>query len=171
MHSQKWFCMGYIDNENGIIKDRITGDRCIIITKSRLEQIFQRLTEIFQSGADVIIAEGMRASGERFATEVPEEIKTDLTVFLKTAVQRFTEAGFGKIELVDFNAETAELKFRIWNSLFVEMHKEDGGTYCDAVANFVSGIYHHLTSETPKIKKTKCIGNNDPYCEWHFSPK
>jgi predicted hydrocarbon binding protein len=163
--------MGYtFDNENGIIKDTITGDRCVIITKARLEQIFQRFTDIFQSGADVIIAEGMRASGERFATEVPEETKVDLTVFLKTAVQRFTEAGLGKIEIVDFKAETAELKFRIWNNLFAEMHK-GAGTYCDAVANFVSGIYRQLTSETPKIEKTKCIGKNDPYCEWHLSPE
>ncbi|MBT0159273.1 hypothetical protein G4O51_04735 [Candidatus Bathyarchaeota archaeon A05DMB-2] len=158
------------DKENGIIKDTITGDRCIIITKARLEQIFERLTDVFQSGAAVIIAESMNASGERFATEMPEDIKTDLTLFFRTTVQRFTEAGFGKIEIVDFNPQKAELKFRIWNNLFAEIHK-DGGTYCDAVANFVSGIYRQLTSENPKIEKTKCIGKNDPYCEWHLSPE
>ena len=164
--------MGYtIDNENGIIKDTITGDRCIIITKARLQQIFERLAEIFQSGADLIIAEGMKASGERFATEVPEKMKTDLSVFFTTAVQRFTEAGLGKIEIVDFDPKRAKLKFRILNNLFAEMHKEDGGTYCDAVANFVSGIYHQLTSETPKVEKTKCIGKNDPYCEWNLTPE
>jgi predicted hydrocarbon binding protein len=163
--------MAYNHNEQtGVIIDNVTGDRCIIITKARLEQIFQRFTEIFQSGATVIIAEAMKAAGERFATEVPEETKADLTVFLKTTAQRFTDAGLGKIEIVDFNPEAAELKFRIWNNLFAEIHKGES-TYCDAVANFVSGIYHQLTRKTPKIEKTKCIGKNDPYCEWHLSPE
>jgi predicted hydrocarbon binding protein len=163
--------MGYtFDSENGIINDPVTGDRCIIITRARLEQIFQRFTEIFQSGADVIIAEAMKAAGERFVIEVPEETRADPAVFLKTAVQRFTEAGLGRIEIADFNSETAELKFRIWNNLFAEILRGEA-TYCDAVANFASGIYHQLTRKTPKIEKTKCVGNNDPYCEWHLSPE
>jgi predicted hydrocarbon binding protein len=157
-----------IDDENGVIKDTITGERCIIITKSRLEQILARLTEIFQSGAAVIIAEAMKAAGERYAAEVPEKTKTDYALFLKTAVQRFTEAGLGKVELVEFDPERLELKFRIRNNLFAEMHSQES-TFCNCVGSFVSGVYQQVTHEVPRIKETKCIGKGDPYCEWHVS--
>jgi hypothetical protein len=57
------------DAEKGIICDEVTGDRCFIITKSRLLQIIQRLKDLFQSGANVIILEAFKAAGERFVDE------------------------------------------------------------------------------------------------------
>ena len=158
------------DEENGIIEDKVTGDRCIIITKARMKQIFFRLSELFQSGVQVIITEACKAAGERYVTEVPEETKADKALFLKTAVQRFTDAGLGKIEIVEFKLEEAELKFRIWNNFFAEIPNEES-TCCNCVEAFASGMYERIIHKTPKIKKTKCIGKNDPYCEWHLAPE
>jgi len=159
----------HFDAKKGIICDEVTGDRCFIMTKARLLQIIERLTDLFQSGANVIITEAFKAAGERYATEVPEEARADQAMFLKTAVQRFTDAGLGKIEVVKFKPEKLELTFRIWNNFFAEMHNEDS-TYCNCVAAFASGMYKKITQKTPEIKETKCSGKGDPYCEWHVKP-
>jgi len=50
--------------------------------------------------------------------------KVDKQLFLKTITQRFTDAGLGKIEIIEFNAEKAEVKFRIWNNFFAGLGHE-----------------------------------------------
>ena len=157
------------DEKNGVIYDKVTGDRCIIITKARMKDIIARLTDLFQSGAQVIVAEAFKAAGERFVTEVPEQAKADQVMFLKTAVQRFTDAGLGKIEVAQFKPETTELTFKVWNNFFAEIHNEES-TYCNCVGAFAGGIYKQITLKTPEIKETKCIGRGDPYCEWRIKP-
>jgi len=157
------------DEKNGVIYDKVTGDRCIIITKARMKDIIARLTDLFQSGAQVIVAEAFKAAGERFVTEVPEQAKADQALFLKTAVQRFTDAGLGKIEVAQFKPETTELTFKVWNNFFAEIHNEES-TYCNCVGAFAGGIYKQITLKTPEIKETKCIGRGDPYCEWRIKP-
>ena len=100
---------------------------------------------------------------------MPEKTKADRVLFLKTAVQRFTDAGLGKIEVVKVEPETLELTFRIWNSIFAEMHNGES-TYCNGVAAFVSGMFKRITQKTPEIKETKCSGKGDAYCEWLIKP-
>jgi predicted hydrocarbon binding protein len=158
------------DGQTGVIKDKLTGERCVIITQARLQEIFSRLSELFQSGAKVIIFEASKAAGERFVKETSEAIKGDNQLLLKTTVQRFTDAGLGKIEVVEFNLEEAEVKFRIWNNFFAEI-SNDEATYCNCVEGFVSGMYEQIMHKTPKVKKTKCVANGDPYCEWHMALK
>jgi predicted hydrocarbon binding protein len=156
------------DGQTGFIKDKITGERCIIITQARMQEIFSRLSEIFQSGANVIIYEASKAAGKRFIKEISGVTKTDKGLILKTAVQRFTDAGLGKIEVVEFNLEEAEVTFRIWNNFFAEIRCEES-TYCNCIEGFVSGMYEQIMLKTPKIKETKCVGKGDPYCEWQIA--
>jgi len=158
------------DVENGVIKDKVTGERCIILTQARMQDILSRLSEIFQSGAKVIIFEASKAAGECFVKESSDIPKTDHQRLLTTTVQRFTEAGLGKIEIVEFVPEKAEVTFRIWNNFFAEIKNEEA-TYCSCVEGFVTGMYEQIMSITPKIQKTKCVANGDPYCEWRMTLK
>jgi predicted hydrocarbon binding protein len=157
------------DSENGVIREEATGERCLIFPKARMEQIFSRLTELFQSGAQVIIIEACKAAGKWYVNELPEKIKADKTLFVKTAIQRLTEAGVGRIEIVEFKPEKATLKFRIWNNFFAEM-RNDETTYCNVVEAYVSGVYQELLLKSPKIVKTACIDKGDAYCEWYMTP-
>jgi predicted hydrocarbon binding protein len=156
------------DEENGVIIDKVTGERCFILPKARLEQIFTRLTELFQSGAHVIIAEAFKAAGKWYINEIPEHAKKDLATFLASAVPRFKESGIGRIEIVEFNPQKSELQFRIWNNIFAEMYHDDS-TYCFGVEAYVCGLIEQLTGVAPVIHKTKCFGKGDPYCEWHLT--
>jgi len=159
------------DEENGVIQDKVTGDRCIILTKTRMQQILSRLAALFQSGAQVIISETCKAAGENYATKVPKQTQVDSVLFLKTAVQRFTDAGLGKIEIVQVDPEKAELTCRIWNNFFAEMRNEDETTCCNIVAAFVNGMYKRIMGKTTDVEETKCIGKGDAYCEWHIKPR
>jgi hypothetical protein len=99
------------DLEKGIINDKITGERCVIITQARMQEIFSRLSDIFQTGANVIFFEAGKAAGERFVEETPKEMKVEKKMFLETVVHRFTEAGLGKIEILELNLGEGEVKF------------------------------------------------------------
>jgi len=158
------------NEQTGVIKDKVTGERCVILTQARLQEIFLRLSAIFQSGAKVIIYEASKAAGEQFVKEAPEATKADKQLLLNTTVQRFTEAGLGKIEIVELDIEEAEVKFRIWNNFFAEIESEEA-TYCSCIEGFVSGMYKQIIGKTPKIRKTKCVADGDPYCEWHMTLK
>ena len=158
------------DGQTGVVKDKVTGERCLIITQARIEEICSRLSEIFQSGAKVIIFEAGKAAGKRFVEETSDITKVDKQLFLKTVSQRFTDAGLGKIEIVEFDLEQAEVKFRIWNNFFAGLGCEKS-MYRSCIEGFVSGMYEQITHKTPKIQKTKCVANGDPYCEWQMSLK
>jgi predicted hydrocarbon binding protein len=157
------------DSENGIIIDDVTGERCLIFPKARIEQIFSGLTALFQSGAQVIISEAFKTAAEWYVNELPKNLKADKAEVLKKAVLRFTEGGIGKIEIVEFHAKKGFLKFRIWNNLFAEM-RNDEKTYCNLVEAYVGSLYKQLMCETPKILKTACIDKGDAYCEWEITP-
>jgi predicted hydrocarbon binding protein len=156
------------NKENGVLIDKVTGERCFILPKARLEQIFARLTELFQSGAQVIIAEAFKAAGKWYINEIPEHAKTDLSTFLASAVPRFKESGLGRIEIVDFDSKKSALQFRIWNNIFAEMYYDDS-TYCFGVEAYVGGLIEQLIGVAPVIHKTKCLGKGDPYCEWRLT--
>jgi len=157
--------------EGGVIKDKVTGERCVILTQTRMQDILSRLSEIFQSGAKVIIFEASKAAGERFAKDVPETAKAYSQQLLNTTARRFTEAGLGKIEITDFNLAEGSVKFRIWNNFFAEIKNKEEETYCTCIEGFVVGMYEQIMGKTPELKKTKCIANEDPYCEWHVTLK
>jgi predicted hydrocarbon binding protein len=158
------------DGQTGVIKDKVTGDRCIIITQARVEEVCTRLSEIFQSGAKLIIFEAGKAAGKNFVEKTSDVTKVDKQLFLQTVSQRFTDAGLGKIEIVEFDLEQAEVKFRIWDNFFAELNCEKP-MYRSCIEGFVSGMYEQIVRKTPKIQKTKCIANGDPYCEWHMTLK
>jgi predicted hydrocarbon binding protein len=158
------------DEQKGVIRDKVTGERCVIIIQTRMQEIFSRLSEIFQSGAKVIFFEAGKAAGERFVEDTPEVLKADKRLFLETLAQRFMDAGLGKIEIIKFNLEEGEVKFRIWDNFFAELCGEEASC-CSCVEGFVSGIYEQIIRKAPKVQKTKCVEKGDPYCEWQMTSK
>jgi predicted hydrocarbon binding protein len=159
-----------LDEDNGIILDKVTRDRCIILTRARMIQILSTLTQVFGAVSTPIINASFLFAGKNYVNEVVECNKTNTNEFLSRAVQRFINAGFGKIELTEFNPESGEATFRIWNNFFAEI-RNDNGTHCDCVEAFVEGMYNEFFKTKVKIKETKCIGKGDPYCEWQLQPK
>ena len=158
------------DEQSGVIRDKVTGERCVIILQARMAEIFARLSGIFQTGAKVIFFEAGKAAGERFVKDTPEVITADKKLFLETIVRRFMDAGLGKIKIMKLNLENGNIKFRIWNNFFAEICGEESAC-CSCVEGFVSGIYGQVMGKTPNIKQTKCATKGDAYCEWQMTIK
>jgi len=162
--------MGFeFDEKNGIVTDKVTGERCIILTKTRMQEIFSRLFETFGSGAIVIWREASRVTGKRLVNETPENTRTNAKLLAKTYVQRFMDAGVGRIEIVDFKPEEAKVRFRVYNNFFAQIRRQEW-TACSYIEGLAAGMYEQMSQKTPKITKLKCIGKGDSYCEWKMVP-
>jgi predicted hydrocarbon binding protein len=158
------------DEENGIIRDKETGERFILVSKTRTEDIFGRLSQIFKSGIEVLLRESSRTAGKHIADLTDEEAKADINSLLSEYSKKFAQVGFGKIEICELKPEDGEISFRVWNNFFAEI-LDGESTYCSYIGGLVSGIYEALLHKTPSVKEVKCIGNGAPYCEFQLTPK
>jgi predicted hydrocarbon binding protein len=158
----------FFDEDNGIILDKVTRDRCLILTRARLSQILGTLNQIFGSSSASLITAGFLLAGKNFVNEVAECNKKSTTEFMSCAVQRFMNAGLGRIELTEFNPELSTMTIRIWSNFFADI-RNNNGTYCDCVSAFVEGMYSEFFKTKVQIKETKCISKGDSYCEWYLT--
>jgi predicted hydrocarbon binding protein len=158
------------NEENGIIRDKLTGERYILASKTRLEDIFGRLSQIFKSGIEVLLQESSRTAGKHIADLTGEEVKADIKRLLSEYTKKFAQVGFGKIEVCEFKPEEAEIRFRVWNNFFAEL-RDGESTYCSYIGGLVSGIYEALLHKSPTVKEVKCIGKGAPYCEFLLTQK
>jgi predicted hydrocarbon binding protein len=158
------------DEDNGIIRDKSTGERCFIVYKTGAESIFQSLIQIFNSGIEFLLLEASRASGKHIADSTEKEAKIDIKLLLSGYLKRFAQAGFGRIEVCELEPEKGRMRFRVWNNLFAEMRYKES-TYCCYVGGLFSGLYEGVFHRVPTVREVKCIGNGDPYCEFLLTPK
>jgi predicted hydrocarbon binding protein len=158
------------DEKNGTIRDKITGERCLLVYESGLESVFKGLSEIFKAGIEVLLLESSRASGRHIADSTRKKGKIDTKSFLSEYTKRFALTGLGRLEVSELKLEKATVKVRVWNSIFAELRDKEG-TYCSYIAGLLSGMYERLLNASPNVKETKCIGHRDPYCEFHLTLK
>ena len=158
------------DEDNGIIRDKSTGERCFIVYKTGAESIFKSLLQIFNSGIELLLRESSLASSKNIARLIEKRAKTDVKVLLSEYSKRFAQIGLGRLEVCEFEPEKARVRVRVWNNLFAEMRHGES-TYCGYVAGLVSSIYEGVFQKASKVKEVKCIGKRDPYCEFLLTPK
>jgi len=158
------------DEDNGIIIDELTGERVFIVSKTRIEDIFKRLSQIFKSGIEVLLLESSRTAGKHIADLTGEKAKTDIKRLLGEYINKFAQVGFGRVEVCEFEPKEARIRFRVWNNFFAEI-RDGKSTYCSYIAGLVSGLYEGLLHETPSVKEVKCIGKGERYCEFLLTRK
>ena len=153
------------DEENGIVRDKLTKERCVVVYEKGLESVFKGLSRIFKSGIDVLLEESSREAGKNLADATAKEAKTDIKHLLNAYTKRFAQVGFGKVELSELKLEESRMRFRVWNNIFAEI-RHGNSTYCTYIAGLFSGVYEGLLHMCPQVKEVKCIGHGDPYCEF-----
>jgi predicted hydrocarbon binding protein len=159
-----------IDQDNGIIRDKLTGQRCLVINERALQSVFQALSKIFNSGIEVLLEESSSASGRQMVESIDKGARTDVKSSLSAYMRRLTQQGYGRFEISELELEAARMRIRVWNGIFAEM-REKKSTYCTYVAGLLSGIYEGLLHASPKVSETKCIRYGDPYCEFLLTLK
>ena len=158
------------DEEKGIIRDKLTGERCVVVYEKALESIFRGLSEIFKGGLEVILLESSRASGKLVADSTGKEAKTSARSLFIEYAKRFSQIGMGRLEMSELNLEEARVTVRVWNNIFAEMRNGES-TYCTYIIGLLSGMYEGLLHASPKVEETKCSGHGDPYCEFRLKLK
>ena len=159
-----------LDKENGIIRDKLTGERCLIVYQKGLENIFKGLSHIFEAGLEVILLESSREGGRHIVDLTRKEAKADINSSLSSYMKRFSQIGIGRLEISELNLEEARMIARVWNNIFAEM-RYGKSTYCSYIAGLLSGWYEKLLHASPMVKETKCSGHGDPYCEFRLTLK
>jgi predicted hydrocarbon binding protein len=158
------------DEDKGIIRDKLTGERCLIVYKKGVENIFKRLSQIFDSGTEPLLLESSRAAAKNIVDSIGKEAKTDVKRSLNAYTERFAQVGFGRVEVCELELEKARIRLRVRNNIFAEIRDEES-TYCSYIAGLVSGIYEGLLHKVPRVKEVRCIGKGDPYCEFLLARK
>lgn len=158
------------DEKNGVIKDKLTGERCIVIYQGGLKSVFKGLSKIFHAGIEVLLLESSAESGRHIVDSTRKRTRTDIKSSLNAYAKRFAQTGMGRLEIFELKPEEASMTIRVWNNFFAEIQDKES-TYCTYFAGLFSGIYERLLRASPKVKETKCIGHGDPYCEFHLTLK
>lgn len=159
------------DEEKGIIRNKLTGERCIVVYEKGLESVFKGLSQIFKAGIEVLLEESSRAAGKHIADSISRDAKTDIKASLRAYAKRFAQNGLGRLEVTESRFEEAGLmRFRVWDNIFGDMRDKES-TYCAYVAGLLSGLYEGFFHVSPKVEEVKCIGRGDPYCEFLLTLK
>jgi predicted hydrocarbon binding protein len=158
------------DEDNGIIRDKSTGERCLLIYEKGLESVFKALSRIFKAGIEVLLEESSRESGKQLVDSLGKEAKTNIKSLMGGLTKRFAQVGFGRVEVSELEPERARMRVRVWNNIFAEMRYKES-TYCTYVGGLLSGVYEGFLHACPKVEETKCIGRGDPYCEFLLTLK
>lgn len=141
-----------------------------MVYEKGLESVFEGLLQIFKGGIEVLLLESSRSAGLNLVHSMGKKARTDIKRSMSAYTKRFAQAGFGRIEICEFEHDGARMRVRVWNNIFAEM-RHGKSTYCDYIAGLFSGIYEGLLHISPKVKELKCIGHGDPYCEFLLTMK
>ena len=158
------------DEDNGIVRDELSGERCIVVYEKGLESVFKALSKIFKSGIEVLLLESSRSAGLELVNSLGKKARTDVKRSLNAYTKRFAQNGFGRVEICEFESQEGRMRVRVWNNIFAELH-HGKLTYCDYIAGLFSGIYEGLLHISPGVKELKCVGHGDPYCEFLLTLK
>jgi len=158
------------DEENGIVRDKLTGERCLVVYEKGLQSVFKGLSQIFKAGIEVLLLESSRAAGKSVIESTRKKAKTDIKNSLSAYQKRFAQVGFGRLEVLELELDEARMRFRVWNNIFAEI-RDGESTYCTYISGLLSGMYEELLHVSPKVKEVKCSGHGDPYCEFLLTLK
>jgi predicted hydrocarbon binding protein len=158
------------DEKNGIIRDKLTGERCLVVYEKGMENVFKALSKIFKGGLEVLLLESSREASKNVVGSTGKEAKTDIKRILDAYTKRFSQAGWGRLEISELKPEEAKMTVRVWNNIFAEMRDKEM-TYCSYVSGMLSGMYEGLLHACPDVKEAKCSGHGDPYCEFLLTMK
>jgi len=156
------------DEENGIVRDKLTGERYILINQSGVKSIFKGLSRIFGAGIDVLLEESSREAGKNMVPLTDK--KVDVKSLLNEYGKGFAQRGMGRLEVSELKPEEGIVTVRVWNSIFAGI-RDGENTYCSYIGGLLSGVYERLLHASPKFKETKCIGHGDQYCEFRLALK
>lgn len=83
--------------------------------------------------------------------------------------------GWGRVEILEFDAERAYGRFRIHHSAVAEEAGRQGEMVCDHLPGSLAGAFQAILDHSGKKRKvmgreTKCLSKGDTWCEFLVEP-
>lgn len=137
------------------------------------------LTELEASG-EKVLGRGLGAilfdAGERSGRMVGEITKRQAPSVPPQTLLEFIEIGgrargFGAIEFVTHDVESAQFLLRVHDSPHAEVSEPRRGTACYYPLGFWAGVAGVLCARPVEAEETRCLARGDEYCEFVIRPK
>ena len=149
----------------------ILGERVAIFRYSMLKSWFNRLWEVYGSGAGAILYDVGVKIGKDSVKNLREHFKLGGEMLLNFLACLATSLGWGKFILGEFDKETCKLKVRVEDSFECRIAKEAGESRGYLIRGYIFGVATEIfQTENLTIEESKCIAKGDPYCEYHVKP-
>jgi len=156
------------DEKNGIVKDKSTGERCLVVGESGVKSIFKGLSRIFGAGIEVLLEESSREASKNTVPLTDNNV--DVKSLFNAYAKGFAQRGMGRLEISELKLKEGNVTVRVWNNFFAGI-RDGENTYCSYVGGLLSGVYEKVLQASPRFKETKCIGHGDQYCEFRLALK
>ncbi len=138
------------DEKSGSIRDKITNERYILVSKTRTLGMIEKLVEIFKDGAYTVLYEMSKAEAKHILKNTPTNLQSDPLPYLQTYLQRFEDSGIGKFTICEFNPKNRNIRLKIENNFYCDYCNES--TAGNAITQgMLAGMYEIIFKKEPII--------------------
>jgi predicted hydrocarbon binding protein len=83
----------------------------------------------------------------------------------------FTLAGFGKMQVVNWNVKKKEMRYRVYNSVVARKYGNVGRTVDHIPRGWFAGAASVFFNTDVDCVEVKCLSKGDKFCEFLVAPK
>lgn len=145
---------------------KFLGEDSVIIDLRMVGHMFNRLFEVFETGASVILYEMGYRAGKAAADAILKSGLEGLDAF-KAIMALSIARGWCVPELIEWDEREPRLVIRLWDNFECKpIAGQRNRPNSHLVRGLIAGILEGLTGKKVKVKETKCIAKGDDYCEF-----
>ena len=143
------------------------GVRSIILLGHDFQEMVRGLYEKIGETAAVLLYH-LAYSGGRFLAEyLSEKLGLRERELLVEALKVYQAAGWGRVELVEYDLYGMRIILRLYDSVECEAFKGSDKPVSQLIRGHLSGLLSGLLKADVRVMESKCIAKGDPYCEFY----
>jgi predicted hydrocarbon binding protein len=167
-----------VEGTDGLVVDSIhfplklnSGEMMILARREVFSDMFKRLGEIFGTGGETIVFEEGEATGESDGKRLIEVFGRDLAQQSVPELSNlYLTLGWGRPELVRFNAIPFSATIRLYDSFECSGHKSTKpNSYF--IRGHMTGLINTLFQKKVNCVETKCSALGDAFCQFNLTEK
>jgi predicted hydrocarbon binding protein len=149
----------------------VLGEESVVFRLSVLKSWFNRLWEVFGSGAAKIFYEAGVKAGKDAAKFFAEKLRLEGEMLARFMASVGSSLGWGRFTLEELDMEKNKLRVRAENLFECKLAGKPGEARGYFIRGYILGAATQIfKTENLTIEETKCIAKGDPYCEFQIKP-
>ncbi len=148
---------------------KVLGEEAVVFRLSVLKSWFNRIWDVFGSGAANIFFEAGMEAGGNAARSFMEKFGLENEGLVRFMADICSSLGWGKITILEFNPEKHEAKIRVENLFECSLAGRTGKPQSFFFKGYLLGAaMAFFNTDTLTIEEVKCIALGDSCCEFHL---